>query len=69
MADLSDELVAGGGAAYLLTESFLYEINGSIIFNFPVKLNGANIQGRNTSEDEIINASAGTFYWYNRRGL
>jgi len=60
--DLSDELVAGGGSEYLLNTNFLYEINGEITFDFPVNINGAYIEGRDTGSDILVNASGSTFF-------
>ena len=62
ISDLADELVSGGGSKYLLNENYLYEINGSINFDFPVDLNGAYISGRDTGEDALINDSGTTFF-------
>lgn len=61
--DLSDELVAGGGSEYLLNTNFLYEINGEITFDFPVNINGAYIEGRDTGSDILVNASGSTFFY------
>lgn len=55
---LADELAAGGGAAYVLDENTLYEINGQVDFDFPIDLNNAYIIGDDTNED-IITASGG----------
>lgn len=60
--DLSEELVAGGGATYLLNEDFLYEINGSIIFDYPISLNGAYIEGIDTGEDVLVNNSGSALF-------
>jgi len=62
ISDLADELVSGGGSKYLLNENYLYEINGSINFDFPVDLNGAYVSGRDTGEDTLINDSGTTFF-------
>ena len=62
ITDLADELTAGGGSTYLLDENYLYEINGTITFDYPVDLNGANIAGRDTGEDIIVNGSGTTLF-------
>ncbi|WP_431472286.1 hypothetical protein [Nonlabens sp. SCSIO 43208] len=60
--DLSDELVAGGGTKYLLNTNFLYEINGAILVDFPIDLNGAYVEGVDSSEDILINVSSGSLF-------
>ncbi len=60
--DLSEELVAGGNSKYLLDSDFLYEINGTIVFDFPIDLNGAYIEGVDSSEDILINNSSGSLF-------
>ena len=62
ITDLSDELAAGGGSQYELNSDYLYEINGTITFDYPINLNGAHIEGRDTGEDIIENASGSTFF-------
>ncbi len=62
IADLTDELTAGGGAQYILNEDFLYEINGLISFDYPIDLNGAYIRGQDTGEDILLNNSGNTFF-------
>lgn len=62
IADLSDELIAGGGSTYQLNTNYLYEINGAITFDYPVNLNGAYIEGRDTGSDILINASGATLF-------
>ncbi|WP_308993548.1 hypothetical protein QLS71_017785 [Mariniflexile litorale] len=58
IADLSDELVGG---KYVLNEDYLYEINGTIIFDFPIDLNGAYIIGEDTNEDILFKAGGTLF--------
>ncbi|KQC32654.1 cell wall anchor protein [Nonlabens sp. YIK11] len=58
IADLSEELTAGSGSKYVLNTDFLYEINGTIIFDFPIDLNGAYIEGVDSSEDILVNNSS-----------
>ena len=60
--DLSDELIAGGGTKYLLNTNFLYEINGAILVDFPIDLNGAYVEGVDSSEDILINVSSGSLF-------
>ena len=62
VADLADELALGSGSEYVLLDSFTYEINGKITFDYPVNLNGANIIGRDTGEDILENGSGSTFF-------
>jgi hypothetical protein len=58
---LAAELAAGGGAKYLLDSNTLYEINGTVIFNFPIDLNSAYIQGLDTNGDIILRTSGNIF--------
>ena len=62
VADLSDERTAGGGSIYVLNTDFLYEINGTIIFDLPIDINGAYIEGVDSGEDVIVNNSGATFF-------
>ncbi|WP_028376599.1 hypothetical protein [Leeuwenhoekiella sp. MAR_2009_132] len=62
VADLSDELAAGGGTQYLLNTNFLYEINGIIPINFPINLNGAYVEGVDSGSDILVNASGGSLF-------
>ncbi|MCB4808287.1 hypothetical protein LG651_08485 [Tamlana sp. 62-3] len=54
VADLADELAAGGGIEYQLTSNTYYEINGTINLAFPINLNDAYIAGEDTNEDVLI---------------
>ncbi|WP_264536644.1 hypothetical protein [Flavobacterium sp. N1736] len=54
---LATELAAGGGAKYVLTSNTLYEINGTVSFNFPIDINNAYIQGLDANEDIIYKTS------------
>lgn len=54
---LATELAAGGGAKYVLSSNTLYEINGTVIFDFPIDLNNAYIQGLDANEDIIYKTS------------
>ncbi|WP_255512709.1 hypothetical protein [Flavobacterium sp. GT3R68] len=58
---LATELAAGGGAKYLLDASTFYEINGTVIFNFPIEMNNAYIGGMDTSEDKLVKVSGDLF--------
>ena len=60
-ADLADELAAGGGAEYLLTTNFMYEINGTITLAAPINLNGAYVIGEDTNEDILVRAGGAIF--------
>jgi len=61
VSDLADELIAGGGSIYQLNTDFLYEINGTILFDFPLDLNGAYVEGVDSTEDILFNDSGSTF--------
>lgn len=58
---LATELAAGGGAKYVLDSNTLYEINGTIVFNFPIDLNDAYIQGLDANQD-VITKTSGTLF-------
>lgn len=58
---LAAELAAGGGSKYLLSSTTLYEINGQIIFNFPIDLNNAYVQGLDANEDRIVRVTGNIF--------
>ena len=60
-ADLSDELIAGGGSEYLLTANTLYEINGTILLAQSINLNNAYIFGLDTNEDILVK-TGGTMF-------
>ncbi|QOG01284.1 hypothetical protein [Flavobacterium sp. MDT1-60] len=54
---LAAELAAGAGAKYVLTANTLYEINGQVVFNFPIDLNNAYLDGLDANEDIIVKTS------------
>ncbi len=58
---LAAELAVGGGSKYVLNANTLYEINGTVVFNFPIDLNNAYVQGLDTNEDKIIRTSGNIF--------
>lgn len=62
ISDLAQELSDGGGAQYQLNSDFLYEINGTIVFDFPIDLNGAYVVGVDVGEDIIENGSGDTLF-------
>ncbi|GHC47076.1 hypothetical protein [Ulvibacter litoralis] len=62
VADLADELAVGGTTKYVLNEDYLYEINGVILFDHPIDLNGAYIRGQDTGGDVIVNNSGSTLF-------
>jgi len=62
ITDLSDELAAGGGSSYELNTDYLYEINGTILFDFPIDLNGAYVEGVDSGEDIIVNGSGSALF-------
>ncbi|KRD10289.1 hypothetical protein ASE21_11280 [Flavobacterium sp. Root901] len=58
---LAAELAAGGGSKYLLNSNTLYEINGTVTFNFPIDLNNAYVQGLDANDDIILRTSGNIF--------
>ena len=50
---LADEATAGGGTTYKLNANTLYEINGTIVLDKPIELNGAYLAGLDTNDDRI----------------
>lgn len=58
---LSDELAAGGGTKYLMNTNFLYEINGQVVFDFPIEMNNSYILGIDSGEDKIVKLSGDIF--------
>jgi len=58
---LATELAAGGGSKYLLSSNTLYEINGTVTFNFPIDLNNAYLRGVDVNEDKIVRNSGNIF--------
>lgn len=61
VADLSSELIAGGGNTYKLLSNTYYEINGLINLAFPIDLNDAYISGLDANEDILRRASGKVF--------
>ena len=51
---LATELAAGGGTKYVLDSTTHYEINGTVVFNFPIDLNNASLIGVDANEDIIV---------------
>lgn len=51
---LAAELAAGGGSKYLMNSNCLYEINGQVVFNFPIEINNSYIIGLDSGEDKIV---------------
>lgn len=68
VADLSEELTAGGGTKYLLSSNYLYEINGTVSVDYPIELNGAYVKGEDNVEDRLLNATGGTLFTGNTGG-
>ncbi len=58
---LAAELTAGGGTKYLLNSSTLYEINGTVTFNFPIELNNAYVHGLDSNDDIILRTTGNIF--------
>lgn len=61
-SDLAEELAAGGGSTYLLNSNFLYEINGTIVLGAPINMNGAYIEGVDSSQDILVNGSGAALF-------
>jgi len=68
ITDLSDELITGGGLEYILDENYMYEINGTIVVDHPIDLNGAYIRGHDTGEDILFNDSGGALFTGDKGG-
>lgn len=58
---LAAELAAGGGSKYLLNTNTLYEINGQVVFNFPIDLNNAYLHGLDVNNDIIVRPTGNIF--------
>lgn len=58
---LASELAAGGGTKYLMDSNTLYEINGQIVFDFPIDMNNCYIQGLDTNNDIIVRNTGNIF--------
>lgn len=58
---LASELLAGGGSKYLLDSSTLYEINGTVVVDFPIEINNAYLTGLDTNEDKLIRSTGDLF--------
>ncbi len=58
---LAAELAAGSGTKYVMNSTTLYEINGNVVFNFPIELNNAYIVGLDSSDDKITKTSGDLF--------
>ena len=58
---LAAELAAGSGSKYVLNANTYYEINGTIIFNFPIDLNNAYVVGLDANEDVMVRTSGNLF--------
>ncbi|MFB3388294.1 hypothetical protein [Flavobacterium sp. LAR06] len=58
---LAAELTAGAGAKYVLNANTLYEINGQVVFNLPIDLNNAYLDGLDANEDIIVKTSGVLF--------
>ena len=58
---LATELAAGGGIKYVLDSGTYYEINGTIILNFPIDMNNCYISGQDANEDKLVRTSGNLF--------
>jgi len=58
---LASELSAGGGSRYLFDANTLYEINGQVVFDFPIEINNSYIQGIDTNNDIIVRTTGNIF--------
>ena len=68
IADLADELVAGGGSNYLLSPNYVYEINGTIFVDYPININDAYVMGEDSVEDRLVNATGTALFTGNKGG-
>ncbi|MCI3936345.1 hypothetical protein MQX03_03990 [Chryseobacterium aahli] len=58
---LAAELTAGAGTKYVMNSNTLYEINGQVLFDFPIDINNSYIQGLDTNNDIIIRTTGNIF--------
>ena len=58
---LAAEKAAGGNLKYVLDATTYYEINGTIILDFPVDLNNAYVSGQDANEDKLVRTSGNLF--------
>lgn len=58
---LAAELLAGAGIKYVMISNTLYEINGQVLFDFPIDINNSYIQGLDTNNDIIIRTTGNIF--------
>lgn len=58
---LAAELAVGGGSKYVLDTTTLYEINGTIIVNFPIDLNNSYVIGLDAAEDKLVRLTGNLF--------
>jgi len=59
---LATELAAGGGTSYQLDANTLYEINGTVAFDFPIDLNNGYMIGNDTNNDIITRTGGGSVF-------
>jgi len=58
---LAAEKTAGGNTKYLLDTGTLYEMNGTIVFDLPIELNNAYVDGLDSGEDKLVKTSGDLF--------
>lgn len=58
---LAAELLAGGGTKYVMSANTLYEINGTVFFDFPIEMNNAYISGLDSGDDKIVRTTGNIF--------
>ncbi|WP_240723562.1 hypothetical protein [Flavobacterium sp. J27] len=58
---LATELTAGGGSKYLLDSQTLYEINGTVIVDYPIELNNAYLVGLDAGDDKLVKTTGDLF--------
>jgi hypothetical protein len=58
---LATELAAGSGVKYKLDSNTLYEINGTVVLNFPIEINNAYISGLDSNGDVLLRTSGNIF--------
>lgn len=59
VADLADE---DTGSNYVLNTNTLYEVNGTVVIDKPIDLNGAYITGVDTTEDILANGTGSALF-------
>ena len=58
---LAAEKAAGSNLKYVLDATTYYEINGTIIVDFPIDLNNAYVSGQDANEDKLVRTAGNLF--------